>query len=67
MPTFHALDVRADKRWTFRRAQLITYLEIQDAYNRNNPFLYVWDRRERAPRFETALGILPSIGVNIEF
>jgi hypothetical protein len=67
MPTFHALDIRIDRRWRFEDTQLTTYLDIQDAYNRNNPIGYSWDFREGRPTYETALGIWPSIGINVEF
>lgn len=67
MPTYHALDVRVDRRWTIGSVQLTTYLDIQDIYNRNNPIVYTWNERLRAPDYEEALGFLPSIGVNIEF
>jgi DNA-directed RNA polymerase specialized sigma24 family protein len=67
MPAFHALDLRAEKRWSWRGLQLTTYLDIQDVYNRNNPIAYVWDARKHAPRYEKALGFLPSLGINIEF
>jgi hypothetical protein len=67
MPAFHALDIRVDRRWAFRRVQLTTYLDIQDLYNRDNPIAYVWDQRNRAPRYERAIGFLPSLGINLEF
>jgi hypothetical protein len=67
MPAFHALDVRVDRRWAFGGVQLTTYLDIQDLYNRDYPIAYVWDRRERAPRYEKAIGFLPTIGINLEF
>jgi hypothetical protein len=67
MPVFHALDLRIDRRWHFRGAQLTTYLDIQDVYDRDNPIGYYWDFREGAPRYETALGLWPSIGVNVAF
>lgn len=35
MPTFHTLDIRADRRWALGSLQLTTYLEIQDVYNRD--------------------------------
>jgi hypothetical protein len=67
MPVFHALDIRADKRWVWRGVQVTTYLDIQDVYNRNNPIAYVWDGRTHAARYEKAIGILPSLGINVEF
>jgi hypothetical protein len=67
MPAFHALDLRIDRRWHFQRAQLTAYLDIQDVYDRNNPIGYYWDFRESAPRYESALGFWPSIGLNVAF
>jgi hypothetical protein len=67
MPAFHALDIRLDRRWAFRRFQLTTYLDIQDVYNRDNPIAYTWNRREHMPQYEKAIGFLPSLGINIEF
>jgi hypothetical protein len=67
MPAFHALDLRIDRRWRFQSAQLTTYLDIQDLYNRDNAIGYAWDFREGRPTYETALGLWPSIGINIEF
>jgi hypothetical protein len=67
MPAFHALDLRIDRRWTFSRLQVITYLDIQDVYNRNNAIGYYWDKRELKPTYEDAIGLLPSLGINVEF
>ena len=67
MPTFHALDVRVDRRWAFHGVQLTAYIDVQDIYNRNNPIVYVWDHREHAARYEEAIGFLPSLGINVDF
>jgi hypothetical protein len=67
MPAFHTLDLRIDRRWTFQRLQLTTYLDIQDVYNRNNPIGYYWDERRGAGTYEEAIGFLPSVGINVEF
>ena len=66
-PAFHSLDLRIDRRWTLPRAQLTTYLDIQDVYNRNNPFAYAWNFRDRQPEWDRALGILPSVGIRLDF
>jgi len=66
-PTFHTLDLRIDRRWTFRGTQLTTYLDVQDVYNRDNPFLYTWNDRTHRPKWERAVGFLPSLGVQWQF
>ena len=67
LPTFFALDLRVDRRFVFRRSQLVTYLDIQNATARQNISQIVWDARLRAPRPDESLGVLPSIGINWEF
>ncbi|RPH96419.1 TonB-dependent receptor [candidate division KSB1 bacterium] len=67
LPTFHALDLRADRRWNFLRWNLITYLDIQNVYNHQNIQGYRWDERERKVVTDTDIGILPSLGISAEF
>jgi hypothetical protein len=67
LPTFHSLDVRIDRRWSFRGWQLDLYIDVQNVYGRENVSQVVWNPRIGAPEPNESLGILPSIGVNIEF
>ncbi len=67
LPTFFALDVRVDRRFAFRRSQLVTYIDVQNATARQNISQIAWDARLRAPRADQSLGLLPSIGINWEF
>ncbi len=68
LPDFHALDVRVDRRWQFSTWTLITYLDIQNIYNRRNQNPPRWNSREnQVERAGGQIGLLPSIGVNAEF
>jgi len=67
VPTFHALDIRVDRRWSFRRWQLEVYVDVQNVYGRANVSQYQWNPRLLAPEANESLGVLPSLGVNIEF
>jgi hypothetical protein len=67
LPTFHALDVRIDRRWSFRGWQLDLYLDVQNVYGRKNVSQYVWNPRTGETEPNDSLGILPTIGVNVEF
>jgi hypothetical protein len=67
LPTFFALDVRIDRRFVFRKSQLVTYIDVQNASGRNNVSQIVWDARKRAAISDRSIGVLPSIGVNWEF
>ncbi|MCL7936722.1 MAG: TonB-dependent receptor [marine benthic group bacterium] len=66
-PTFHALDLRVDRRFSFRSWQLEVYLDVQNVYGRNNISAVRWDPRSNEPEFNESLGVLPTIGINVEF
>lgn len=64
---FHQLDVRVDKHWIFDTWRLTTYLEVQNAYNRQNPesIEYQYDYAASAP--QAGLPIVPSLGVRGQY
>ncbi|MBL7988097.1 MAG: carboxypeptidase-like regulatory domain-containing protein [Chlorobi bacterium] len=63
----HALDIRIDKRWPFENLNLITYIDVQNVYNRQNPAPPRYDARLRGPADDSTIGLLPSIGISLEF
>ncbi len=64
----HALDLRLDRRWPFQNWNLITYVDVQNVYNRKNPDPPRWDARTRGAAAAGAqIGILPSVGISAEF
>jgi hypothetical protein len=67
LPLFNSLDVRVDRRWSFRSWQLELYVDIQNIYGRKNVSGYRWNPRDQAPEADESLGILPTIGVNLQF
>ncbi|MCW8803644.1 MAG: TonB-dependent receptor [Ignavibacteriaceae bacterium] len=66
-PVNHSLDVRVDKRWFFAGWTLITYIDIQNIYNRKNITGIRWDQRTQAPELNETIGILPSVGISAMF
>jgi len=66
-PESHSLDLRVDKYWFFSGWSLITYIDIQNIYNRKNISNVRWDVRTQSPEFNEAIGILPSIGISAVF
>jgi len=66
-PIFHALDVRADRRFAWRSRQLVLYLDVQNIYGRKNISAFAFNERTRAVEPDVSLGILPTIGVNLSF
>jgi len=67
LPMFHALDLRVDKRWTFKAWQLSTYLDVQNVYNNQNAEAVGYNFDYTARAYVNGLPILPSIGVRADF
>ncbi len=63
----HSLDLRFDRRWDFENLALITYLDVQNIYNRKASNTIRWDYRKGEIDKQSSIGILPSIGVSLEF
>lgn len=67
LPDYHGLDVRLDKRWNFSSLSLITYIDVQNIYGRENVGGIKWNPRENIVEEQKSFGVLPSIGINFEF
>ena len=63
----HGLDVRVDRRWNFESLTLITYIDIQNIYNQKNVSTVRWNYETRQVEENSEIGILPSIGISLEF
>ena len=63
----HSLDVRVERRWQFSAWTLITYVDIQNIYNRKPARVPRYDLRTGMLEDNDAIGILPSIGISAEF
>ena len=64
----HSLDLRLDRRWNFDNWNLITYIDVQNVYNRRTITIPQYDKRERKEvENESGIGILPSIGISAEW
>lgn len=66
LPTFHALDVRIDKKWELGIVTLSAYLDVQNVYNNQNAEGISYDFRYATRQYVTGLPILPSIGLRAE-
>ena len=66
MPPFMALDLRADKRYTFKRWWLETYVDLLNVVRGENPegVQYNYDYTEEA--YVRGLPFLPSFGLRAE-
>ena len=64
----HSLDARVDRRWAFTTWTLVTYVDVQNIYNRKPVGIPRYNERlGRVDQDVASIGILPSIGVSAEF
>jgi len=63
----HSLDLRVDRRWYFEKWTLITYIDMQNIYGHKNESGVRWNARNRVAETSTSIGLLPSIGISVEF
>jgi TonB family protein len=66
-PDFFQLDLRVDKRWTYRTWMLALYLEVQNVTNRKNAedASYNYDYTQKG--WMTGLPLFPSFGIRAEY
>jgi hypothetical protein len=63
LPTFFALDVRVDKTWSWKRAELTFYLDIQNVTNQRNVEVIQWTWDWAQETGIRSLPILPVFGL----
>ena len=67
LPLFHQLDLRLDKVWTFRHARLNFYVDLQNVYDANNPFVVTYNYNFTKSAYVNGIPILPIFGFRGEF
>lgn len=67
LPNPNSLDLRVDKFWFFDNFTLITYLDLQNIYASKNINAYRFNNRTKKIEENNSIGILPTIGVSLEF
>ncbi|HTX20037.1 MAG TPA: TonB-dependent receptor [Bacteroidota bacterium] len=63
----HGLDIRVDRRWSLTSWVLVTYVDVQDVYNRKPVDVPIYNAETHALEQQSTIGILPSIGISAEF
>jgi hypothetical protein len=67
LPAYHRLDLRVERVWGFRRSALTGFVEVYNAYNRDNIYLYEWSRSLKQARPIFQWGLTPVAGLRIDF
>lgn len=63
----HYLNLRMDRRFYFKKSNLILYLTVWNVYNRKNVISYYWNSIKQQPDQVQLWGILPCFGLEFEF
>ena len=63
----HDLDLRVARRWTFTSTNLNCYLDIVNVYNRKQLVPPIWNPAKNIWEKPPEIGMVPSIGVSVEF
>jgi TonB family protein len=67
MPMFHQLDIRVDKKWTFKYLKFSIYLDVQNIYNHKNPEFYSYNFDYSQKQYFNGLPVLPILGFRLEY
>ncbi len=63
----HSLDLRVARRWNYETAILTAYLDIINLYNRKQLVPPSWNSEKNVWEQPPSIGIVPSLGVSVEF
>jgi hypothetical protein len=66
-PTFHQLDFRVDRKWTFRAWELGVYADLNNIYNAQNPEGTIYDYRCRTSIPIRGVPFYPILGIKGTF
>ncbi|MBC8045070.1 MAG: TonB-dependent receptor [Rhizobacter sp.] len=64
---YHRLDVRADFRFNFAGLAVVSYIDLQNTYNRQNIERLSWNEKTNRPQELYQWSFLPAGGVKVEF
>lgn len=67
LPAYHALNLRADRRFNFASSSLVLFVSAWNVYDRKNVASYFWNKSTQSEETEYQFGILPILGVEYEF
>ena len=66
-PEYHSLFIRYERRFNLKRSNLITYIELWNAYNRENIETVFWSEELNEIAKETYFDFIPVGGFELEF
>ncbi|MEW5874683.1 MAG: TonB-dependent receptor [Candidatus Zixiibacteriota bacterium] len=64
---YHSMNIRVDRHFYFRQSSIILYLNVWNAYNRQNVLMHYWNEDEQKPDVLYQFSVLPVLGIEYEF
>jgi len=65
-PSYHSLNIRADKRFFLENSSITVYLSVWNTYNRKNVQAVIWNTFDNRPETVNQFGLLPIFGIEWE-
>ncbi|MDH5805346.1 MAG: TonB-dependent receptor, partial [Gemmatimonadota bacterium] len=66
-PNYHSLNLRFDRRFNYRRTNMVLFLSIWNVYNRQNVGAYFWNGIDNEVTTFYQWTMLPILGIEFEF
>lgn len=66
-PYYMRIDMRVDKKFDFRKASLVCYIELQNLFDRENIYSYYWNEDNKKPGTIYQWAFFPVGGISIQF
>jgi hypothetical protein len=67
LPAFHSMYLRGDRRFFYNKTSLVVYLELWNAYNRQNVNERFWNQNTQNVDNAYQFSLLPVMGAKFEF
>ncbi len=64
---YHSLNLQIDRRFLFRKSNIVAYLSVLNAYNHRNIAINYWSKKENKEREMLQWSFLPVLGFEYEF
>lgn len=66
-PYYMRVDIRVDKKFDFKGASLVGYLELQNLFNRENIYNYYWNEDDKELQTIYQWAFFPVGGISVQF
>lgn len=66
-PAYFRIDIRASLQWNYKNCAATLSLDLQNATNRQNVFMQVYDRQTASIKTAYQTGVIPVLNYKVEF